>query len=419
VTTGRRPLLAIVHNDQSVSTLQLAESAAEVCDLAWVFDSSEMSGSMPRLLRKLGTLVDIAGMSGDEALLALEPLRPDGIIAYSDPLILTTSALATGLGLDYHDTATAQRVTDKFTQRRALGAAGLPVPRFVVVSGHPTPRDFDTLVAGVDFPVVLKPCQGAGSRDTELVRDASELRALIAERATPDGGTQPPMIVEEYLVGASPGPSPLFADYVSVESFVCAGKISHVAVTGRFPLAEPFRETGFVIPSDLGTSDTRDVLDVAARAISALGVRTGFLHTEIKLTSAGPRIIEVNGRMGGHVPQMLTSAAGADVLAWSMRIALGEPVASQDLLPTDRVGYFLSEQPPQWARRVVSTAGLDRLAEHPDVDSVFLNRRQGDSVDWRKGSQEFVFSTVGAAADHRGVLAVQRFIDEEVRITFA
>jgi hypothetical protein len=419
VTTGRRPLLALVQNDKSVSTMQLAESAAEVCDLAWVFDSSEMRGSTPRLLRKLGTVLDIAGMTTDEAVRALEPLRPDGIIAYADPLILTTSALATGLGLDYHDTVTAERLTDKFAQRRALRDAGLPVPFFVVVPAHPTPADVDTVVAGVDFPVVLKPRSGAGSRDTLLAGDASELRTLLAELAAPDGGTGSPMIVEEYLVGASPGPSSLFADYLSVESFVCAGKVNHVAVTGRFPLAEPFRETGFVLPSDLGPNDTRDVLDVASGAISALGVHIGFLHTEIKLTPAGPRVIEVNGRMGGHVPEMLARAAGVDVFAWSMRIALGESVVLDGLLPTHRVGYFLSEQAPQWASRVVSVTGLDRLVEHPDVDAIFLNRRPGDDVDWRKGSQEYVFSTVGAAADHHGVLAVQRFIDENITMTFA
>ena len=137
------------------------------------------------------------------------------------------------------------------------------------------------------------------------------------------------------------------------------------------------------------------------------------------MTFAGLRIIEVNGRTGGRVPQMLTMAAGVDVFAWSMRIALGEPVVLDGLVPTDRVGYYLNEQPPQWARRVVSVTGLDRLTERPDVDSVYLNRHPGDSVDWHKGSKEFVFSTIGATADHHGVLAVQRFIDEEIEITFA
>jgi biotin carboxylase len=400
--------------------MMLAESAdAAGCDLVWVIDSSNVTSDwLMRLLRKLGTTVDIAGLSDDEAAEALRPSQPDGIIAYADPLMATASALATRLGLDYHDEATTTRLTDKFAQRQALRDAGVPVPRFVVVPPNPTDEDIDALAAAVDFPVVLKPRHGAAGRDTVLAGDRDELRQLIGELATPRSLPYPSMIVEEYLVGASPPPSPRFADYVSVESLVCAGKISHIAVTGRFPLAEPFRESGFVIPSDLGPTDTKDVLDLASLAISALGVRIGFLHTEIKLTADGPRIIEVNGRLGGSIPVMMTQATGVDVMELSKRVALGEHIVFDDLIPASRVGYLFYVQAPMAARRVVAVEGLTELSEFPGVDSVFLARQPGDEVDWRKGSHQYVFSVVGAAPDHEGVLATKRFIDEEVRMTF-
>ncbi len=398
----------------------LAESAdAAGCDLVWVIDSSKVTSDwLMRLLRKLGTTIDIAGLSDDEAAEALRPTHPDGIITYADPLIPTASALATRLGLDFHDETTSARLTDKFAQRQALRDAGVPGPRFAVVPANPTDEDIDALAAAVDFPVVLKPRHGAAGRDTVPAADADELRQRIGELATPPGIPYPSMIVEEYLVGASPPPSSRFADYVSVESVVCAGKISHVAVTGRFPLAEPFRESGFVIPSDLGPTDTKDVLDAASEAIAALGVTIGFLHTEIKLTADGPRIIEVNGRLGGSVPAMMTHATGVDVMELSKRVALGEHVVFDDLIPTSRVGYLFYVQAPKSARRVVAVEGLTELSEYPGVDSVFLSRQPGDEVDWRKGSHQYVFSVTGAADDHEAVLATKRFIDEEVTMTF-
>ena len=404
----------------------LAESAdAAGCDLVWVIDSSKVTSDwLMRLLRKLGTTVDIAGMSDDEAAEALRACEPDGIIAYADPLIPIASALAVRLGLDYHDEATTRRLTDKFAQREALRDGGLPVPRFFVVPENPSDEEIDTLMIGVDFPVVLKPRRGAAGRDTVLARDTDELRHLIADHAASSGDPgptmiiDPTMIIEEYLVGASPPPSPIFADYVSVESVVSAGTISHMAVTGRFPPAPPFRESGFVIPSDLNPSDTGAVLDVASRAVTALGVNVGFLHTEIKLTPDGPRVIEVNGRLGGAIPALMTQATGVDVMALSQRVALGERVAFDDLIPTSRVGYFFYVQAPQSARRVVSVEGLTELGDLPGVDSVFLARRPGDDVDWRKGSHQYVFSVVGAADDYEGVLALKRFVDEEVTMTF-
>ena len=68
------------------------------------------------------------------------------------------------------------------------------------------------------------------------------------------------------------------------------------------------------------------MLEVATAALHALGVRTGGFHTEIKLTPDGPRVIEVNGRIGGGVPEMLFEASGVSIFNLSMRVALGEPV---------------------------------------------------------------------------------------------
>ena len=61
------------------------------------------------------------------------------------------------------------------------------------------------------------------------------------------------MLLEEYLPDGPPMPEGFEADYVSVETIVEAGRMTHLAITGRFPVAPPFRETGFFIPATLGT----------------------------------------------------------------------------------------------------------------------------------------------------------------------
>jgi hypothetical protein len=414
---SRRPLVAIAHGESSVSAMKVAEAAEPVCDLVWLVDSRELTEPlMLRFLRKLGTTIDTAEMSEDDAAEALRACRPDGIIAFAEYLIPTASAMASRLGLEYHDAAVTRRLVDKFEQRQALQNGGLPVPRFVAVPPHPTPDDVEKLAAAVSFPAVLKPRRGAGSRDTVLVDDAEQLRVVLCEAST---GADEPMIVEEFLVGESTSTGPDFADYLSVESVVSAGTISHVAVTGRFPPAEPFRETGLFIPSDIDQCLTQNVLDVATKAISALEIRIGFLHTEIKLTPSGPKVIEVNGRLGGSVPEMAALALGINLFELSLRVALGEHVVFHSLPPTSGVGYLLSPHSPQWARKVVSVDGLDRLGDYSGVKTLFLNRKPGDDIDWRKGSHEYVFSVIGAAPDHAGLLAVKKFVDEEVTVTYA
>ena len=221
------------------------------------------------------------------------------------------------------------------------------------------------------------------------------------------------------MAGAVPPPSAHFADYLSVESVVAKGTIHHLAVTGRMHQVEPFRETGLIIPSDFPPAMIEEALDLATRAVDALGVQTGCFHTEIKATTAGLRVLEVNGRIGGFVAEVLALASpGVDLFEISQRIALGDPVAFAGLAPTPGVGYVLVEQPPMWAHRVVAVDGLDRLAAFDGVSSVFLSRQPGDPVDWRKGSHEYVWSVLGAASDHDGVLAMQQFVEEAVTVTY-
>ncbi len=63
------------------------------------------------------------------------------------------------------------------------------------------------------------------------------------------GPSRPEMVLEGYLADDPARADDPYAAYVSVESVVAGGVISHLALTGRFPLAENFRETGFFIPA--------------------------------------------------------------------------------------------------------------------------------------------------------------------------
>jgi len=48
---------------------------------------------------------------------------------------------------------------------------------------------------------------------------------------------------------------------------------------------------------------------------------------------------------------------------------------------------------------VLNVVGLDKVAEYPGVTSVSMDRKQGDEVDWRKGSHEYVFTVLARLPD--------------------
>jgi biotin carboxylase len=312
----------------------------------------------------------------------------------------------------------AGRLLDKLLQREALRTGGVASPLYWEVPVDRGPQAIEAFAREVRFPAVLKPRRSSGGRFTMPVEDERELVRQV-EILPPEAGGAVGMFVEQYLPSRVAQPGDPFGAYVSVESVVTAGEITHVAVTGRLPLAEPFRETGLFIPADLPQAQMKAVLEVGTAALRAVGVRIGTCHTEIKLTPDGPRVIEVNGRLGGGIPEMFVQASGVSLVRLSMRIALGQQVDADGLVPCSKVGWCLMFQPPMTARRVVNIEGLDRLAELPGVNEVFVNRSPGDPVDWREGTRQYVFSVLGVSTDYDEMLEINRFLHEEVSVVYA
>ena len=116
---------------------------------------------------------------------------------------------------------------------------------------------------------------------------------------------------------------------------------------------------------------------------------------------------------------MMRLAAGIDLYQLSQRVALGEHVVFDVSSPLTVWATSSTYRLPSGRARVVSVEGLDRLGAQPGVDGVSLSRQAGSEIDWRKGSHEYVFSVLGTAPDHKGVLEVKRFIDDEVVIDYA
>ena len=72
------PRIAVMHHPRSFFAMELYEQVGGAADLLWVLSSPERSGlTAPRLLNRLGTVVDIAGMGPDQAAETLGADRAD------------------------------------------------------------------------------------------------------------------------------------------------------------------------------------------------------------------------------------------------------------------------------------------------------------------------------------------------------
>ncbi|MGA9860405.1 MAG: hypothetical protein WBQ18_21250, partial [Solirubrobacteraceae bacterium] len=142
------------------------------------------------------------------------------------------------------------------------------------------------------------------------------------------------------------------------------------------------------------------------------------LHTEIKLTPDGLRLIELNGRLGGRPPFVLQDVSDVNLFRAAAEVALGGSFSVSGLARCDGVGYWRMLQPPLGATRVRTVAGLPEVRRAPFVDSVRLSRAPGDTVDWREGTDGHVMVVRGRAPDLDSLSETITLIDRTVTIAY-
>jgi hypothetical protein len=186
-------------------------------------------------------------------------------------------------------------------------------------------------------------------------------------------------------------------------------------VTGKLRLVPPFRECGQFWPARLDAVLEESVLRLADQAIKALDVATGVLHTEIKLTPDGPRIIEVNGRVGGYIPELARRAASIDLVDVAAWIACGERV---DIRPIDldRVFFQFTTTAPTEFGTVSAICGGDALKDVAGVTGYQPFVRRGTEVGGiRTHDLDLV---VGDAPDHQALASVTEMIMDRISYRF-
>ncbi len=387
-----REVLVVVYDRGSVSPSRVAGAAADLeCDVVFVASGSEHSRQMLDVLALFGRVVDAAMLDWTELVRALEQVRPTGIITFSEYQLGPTALLAAELGLAHHAPEDIPAITRKDEQRRRFAAADIDGPRF-----HPVSQlsDIGPAVAQVGMPAIVKPVVGASSRHTASVTTEAEATALLTGFLE----TEDSMLLEELLVGRpTPGP---WGDYIAVDCVAVDGDVAPLFVTSKFAVAPPYRERGgYGARSVVGDADVKEVQDLACRAVKALNIRHGIADVEVKLTADGPRVIEVNGRLGGWVDDLAMRSAAADPVDIAIRVALGRAVEVRPV-PDGPIAFHYLCVPPIDAvavRRIHDRAQLSRL---PHVERVAVMARPGSSADWRLGAPTTVAAVLGTTDNH-------------------
>ncbi|GAA2232810.1 ATP-grasp domain-containing protein [Streptomyces nogalater] len=220
----------------------------------------------------------------------LRDLRVRHVVPGSEAGVDLAHRLAEHLDLPRNDDATASARCDKARMVKALDDAGIEVPRQALVTAR---EDLPGALDHVGLPVVAKPPGSSGSDGCRICRteqEAAEHFRAIHHRSNLLGTVNEAVLVQEYL----PGSQYLVAT-VSLDGQHCLYELSRSCVDERG--GTPTRR--YTISCHrLGPEEHR-VLAYVYACLDALGIRRGAANTDVRLTQAGPRIIEVNARILG------------------------------------------------------------------------------------------------------------------------
>ncbi|SHI69070.1 ATP-grasp domain-containing protein [Clostridium cavendishii DSM 21758] len=206
--------------------------------------------------------------------------------------------------------------TRKILQQLKKGA----VEYFVIGSIE----EAEEVMKKLDFPIVVKPSNDAGSNMVFCCRKKSEVNDAINKISSTTKNSvgqilDKDILIEEFLDG------PEF----SVESYTHNGESKVIAITSK-KILSPFNpiEVGHTVPAQITENENKEIEEVVLEALKLLKIDYAITHTEVKLTLKGPKIVEVNARPGGDkIPFLVKATTGYDLNRASFMLSLGKKVS--------------------------------------------------------------------------------------------
>ncbi|HEY9247814.1 MAG TPA: phosphoribosylamine--glycine ligase [Rariglobus sp.] len=243
-----------------------------------------------------------------------EELRPDlTVVGPEVPLVdgIVDRYRARRLRIVGPDRAAAQLEGSKVYAKQFFIEAGIPTAEYAVVENAEEAR---AAIGRFGFPVVLKADGLAAGKGVVIAHDRAEAESAL-------GTLQGRLVIEEFLTGEE-------VSFIAL----CDGR-------DAIPFA-PTQDHKAVFDGDTGPNtggmgaycDSRILTEAQAaevmnRVILPTVERTnftGFLYAGLMMTSAGPKVLEFNVRMGDPETQPLMHRIESDLLAPLMAAAEGK-----------------------------------------------------------------------------------------------
>ncbi|XP_033729193.1 carnosine synthase 1-like [Pecten maximus] len=141
----------------------------------------------------------------------------------------------------------------------------------------------------VKLPAVCKPDTGTRGNGVEMIQNEDEYERL-GKKISNGLAARNSMIIMEYFEGTEH----------DIDVILYQGEVIAAIVSDNGPTRKgSFLETSMSMPTCLPPSKAAQLRKAASHCCIDIGLRNGVFSVEMKFTSTGPKLLEINGRMNG------------------------------------------------------------------------------------------------------------------------
>ena len=241
----------------------------------------------------------------------------DGVLtAATDYGVLTAAYIAKEMGLPGLKYEVAELIKNKYKVRKCLYENQVDDTEQAYEIHKDT--NIEELAQKITYPVMVKPCDGSGSRGASRVDNASDLKKAC--QYAMDGSITHRAEIETFIIGKEYG----------AESLVVNNEVHVLGIMQKWMTNPPYyAELGHSIPSDLKPEIEEKVKKCVTSAIRALGINCGSVNMDMLVTEDGKvYIVDIGARMGGNMigPCIIPYGTGVDYMAAMLQNAVGDSV---------------------------------------------------------------------------------------------
>jgi biotin carboxylase len=298
----------------------------------WPWESIDNVFYMPDLFRREDVIHGVSYLARTE--------RVDRTVPLDEFDLEMASTLREHLRIPGMGETTVRYFRDKLAMRMKAREEGILVPEFVPIVHHGAIHEW---VERVPPPWVLKPRFSASAIGIRKLHDAGELWRILEEL----GDQQSYHLLERFIPG----------EVSHVDALVWRREVRFAEAHGYLnPPFEVYHGGGLFSTRTLerDSAEAREMREMNARIVRALGLVRGAVHTEFIRGAADGRLyfLETAARVGGaFIVEMLEAATGIDLWREWARLEVADARGEEYHTPEpgeDYAGLLISLARQEW-----------------------------------------------------------------------